>query len=126
MRRDVNVKSRAATSSIAQKKGSEIKYMTTTEISPVYERDEQFERAYIIAYARGLLEREAGGIMNEEGYITAQRLRDELILAVGRAQPQSRLRPWNLADAAMEVIIDRVAVDLAGEGQGNGRTKYRR
>ena len=90
MRRDVNVKSRAATSSIAQKKGSEIKYMTTTEISPVYERDEQFERAYIIAYARGLLEREARGIMNEEGYITAQRLRDELILS---SRPRSAAEP---------------------------------
>jgi len=79
----------------------------------------------IIAHARGLLDREAREIINQEEYLTAERLRDELILAVGRAQPQSRLRPWNLGDTAMLVIIDRVAADLASEGQGNGSTKYR-
>jgi hypothetical protein len=81
-------------------------------------KSSDFARAYVVAHARGLLESEARSIRNQllrDGdELTEARLRDELILAVGRARPQSRLRPWHLPDDVMQLIINTVAADMAG------------
>ena len=75
----------------------------------------QFQRAMIVARCRSLLRSEAQGIatrLSTTGSLTERMLVDELLIAVGRAQPRSRLVPWGLDDKAVEVIARRVVEDV--------------
>jgi hypothetical protein len=76
------------------------------------EPDRLFERAMIIARTRGNLAQEARAILLQEGPLVPERLKDELILAIVRARPRSRLIAWHLDDASVLAIVNRVARDL--------------
>jgi hypothetical protein len=70
----------------------------------------------IVARCRWLLTIEARGIATRllaDGSFSAQFLSDELILAIARAKPCSRLIPWRLGDATVKRIVDVVVVDVA-------------
>jgi len=74
-----------------------------------------FHKAMIVARCRWLLSKEAQVIatsLSTTGSLTVRTLFDELLIAVGRAQPRSRLVPWGLDDKAVEVIARRVVEDV--------------
>lgn len=85
----------------------------------VMTRKPSLDQHVLIARCRWLLHQEAEHIVSllEPDEMTERRLRDELLLAVGRALPRSRLVPWDLDDAAVEAIAARVARDVAAKGR---------
>lgn len=74
--------------------------------------DRDFERAMVVARTRGNLEQEARAILFQQGPLTPERLRDELIFAIAHARPRSRLIAWHLPDPDVEAIINVVVRDL--------------
>lgn len=78
----------------------------------------RFDNVMIVARCRDLLQQEAQMIalrLRAGEALTAQRLMDELLLAVGRCQPRSRLIPWGLTDRAVEAIARRVVEHVLKE-----------
>ncbi len=75
-----------------------------------------FDVAMIVARCRWLLTLEGRGIATRlvaEGCFSAQLLSGELLLAIARAKPRSRLIPWHLADRVVDRIVVAVVRDLS-------------
>jgi hypothetical protein len=75
----------------------------------------QFDNSMIVARCRGLLTTEARGIATRliiDETFTPDLLRHRLILAIEASTPRSRLIPWELNDAAVEMIIEAVIADV--------------
>jgi len=74
--------------------------------------DNDFDRRMILARLRWNLTNEARRIIGARAEpISRDGLRDELILAVGRAVPRSKIVPWHVSDRVVLQVIERVAAD---------------
>jgi hypothetical protein len=82
-----------------------------------------FERRMILARLRWNLTNEAGRIIGARAEpISRDGRRDELILAVARAVPRSKIVPWHVSDRVVLEVIQRVATDVV---KHRGKTAVR-
>lgn len=83
-----------------------------TPHEPDINPDREFERAMIVARTFWNLQNEANAILLQQGQLSRQRLKDEVILAILHARPRSRLIAWHLDDASVEAVVDRVVEEV--------------